>query len=119
MGIDSEPRERLGRAGAGLRLASSASISVTLPFEVSLDCVYCQRRLRTVQFNALQEPGRCTPTGHVFCGRLLEVRAWRADVGTIQFPHRVRDLWRGDEGKYPNECGPTLVAGLPVRRSLV
>jgi hypothetical protein len=101
MGID-EPIERLGRAGAGLRLASSASISVTLPFEVSLDCVYCQRRLRTVQFNALQAPGRCTPTGHLFSGRLLELQTAGGTM-TASFQYQYRpfiDAKYPDRGRY-------------------
>jgi hypothetical protein len=47
---------------------------VTLSFEpgleVSLDCAVCGRTRRTVVFDAPGEPGRCTPTDHVFPGQI-------------------------------------------------
>ena len=44
------------------------------PFEVSLDCMVCRRTDRTVNFAHVGREGECTPTGHAFPGRLLELR---------------------------------------------
>jgi hypothetical protein len=56
----------------------SPSRGVTVSFdsglEISLDCSTCSRTHRTVVFDALGQPGRCTPDGHPFDGEIGQKR---------------------------------------------
>jgi hypothetical protein len=75
------------------------SLAVIAPFEVSLDCVACRRRLRTVVFGAAGATGRCTPTGHPFAGRLLRLEV-RGEAISGLFSYRYTPFV---DVKYPDE----------------
>jgi len=53
-------------------LSTSRGVIVTFDsgLEISLDCSTCGRTHRTVVFDALGQPGRCTPDGHPFDGEI-------------------------------------------------
>jgi hypothetical protein len=95
-----EAFERLGHVQTELRMMSHASIEVTLPFEVSLDCMSCRRRVRTVVFSSLGTAGRCTPTGHEFDGWLSELES-RGGVLRAAFRFRYKPFI---DAKYPDEA---------------
>jgi hypothetical protein len=69
--------------------------------EVSLDCFVCERLNRTVVLKLGEDSGRCTPTGHPFPGRLLEM-AVRPAIHSLTVTYRV--LYRYEpftDRKYP------------------
>jgi hypothetical protein len=55
-----------------LTLSKGVGISFEKGLEVSLDCACCERTHRTVVFDELGEPGRCTPIGHRFEGEISQ-----------------------------------------------
>jgi hypothetical protein len=81
--------KRLGFAEASLHLAEGVAISFKESLEVSLDCASCRRRWRTVIFAKPGQPGRCTPTGHAFEGRLLKVTS-TGPVARFDFEYEYR-----------------------------
>ena len=94
-----ETFDRLGHVRTELRMMSHASIELALPFEVSLDCISCRRRARTVVFSSVGMAGRCTPTGHEFDGRLSELES-RGGVLRASFRFRYKPFV---DAKYPDE----------------
>lgn len=70
--------------------------------EVSLDCVGCKRRCRTVGFRN-QDEGVCTPTLHAFPGRVIQKLA---DLSVSESHVRYRIAYAYEpfiDTKYPDE----------------
>lgn len=101
---------RRGFAEARLRLRSAELLIAGAPVELSLDCVTCRRRLRTVEFAAIDAPGRCTPTGHVFAGCLDTLHA-AGDVVRAEFRYQFEPF---DDIKYGNARYGSFEAGAPT-----
>jgi len=63
--------ERVAEVAVRLEFARGASVSFGDPLELSLDCSVCRRCRRTVVFREGRSEGVCTPTGHLFPGRIV------------------------------------------------
>ena len=106
-----EDDERCGYARAELKLRAAA-IVVTMPFEVSLDCVACQRRCRTIVFDGIETAGWCMSGMHAFAGRLLELTQHDGVISAVfQYGyHPFVDAKYGDDRYRGFEAGaPTWV----------
>jgi ribosomal protein S27E len=62
---------RLARISVSLRWQPDVQPVFADAIEIGLDCPGCRRNGRTVIFESFDTPGRCTPTNHVFAGRLV------------------------------------------------
>jgi len=91
--------DRIGFAEFELEPVSGAVMEIERSLEVSLDCVVCQRRMRTVIFPSIGSAGRCTPTGHEFPGHLARVTAL-ACGGRYEFNYHYQPF---TDRKYPTE----------------
>lgn len=90
---------RRGFVEAELQLRNSAAVTFLDLLEVTLDCVSCSRRHRTVVFERLSIPGRCTPTGHTFRGSLVALSSEQCRARyDIQY-----DYWDFVDSKYADE----------------
>jgi hypothetical protein len=100
----------LGHASIDLTLNAGVALALRFPFEVSLDCFVCRRRLRTVIFNELAGTGVCAPNRHDFDGRLLEL------AGAVGRAHASfsYDYMPFSDAKYPAERYRAFDPGAPT-----
>jgi hypothetical protein len=86
---------------APLHTLPEIKIALNEPLEVSLDCPRCQRTARTIVFRETTNSAVCTPTGHLFPGRVtahnltisgdITTMLYRISYETADFNDRKRD----------------------------